>query len=122
MSEKCGQNNHCKQEILVGNTLFKYQLNQVSENSWDLVATPCNIPTSVYCIGRITARQNCCNNMEYFQAFINTDPVQIIQDCDLCNIIARSIATYFDNISTIDTGNNNDNGTCCNRRGMFGLF
>ena len=86
MSEKCGQNNHCKQEILVGNTLFKYQLNQVSENSWDLVATPCNIPTSVYCIGRLT------------------------------------IATYFDNISTIDTGNNNDNGTCCNRRGMFGLF
>ena len=37
----------CRQEILVGNTTFKYELNQVNENTYDLVATPCNVPTSV---------------------------------------------------------------------------
>ncbi len=106
-----------RQEILVGNTAFKYELNQINENTYDLVATPCNIPTSVYCIARISVRENCCNNMEYYQAFINTDPVVIIQDCNLCDIIARAIATYFDNTPTIHTDNQ-----CCNRRNSFGFF
>lgn len=110
----------CDQEIVVGNTLFKYDLNQVSENTYDLVVTPCNVPTSVYCICRITTRENCCNNMEYYQAFINTDPVQIIQDCDLCNIIARAIEAYFENTATVNTRNGN-NG-CCNQRNSFNLF
>lgn len=106
-----------RQEILVGNTTFKYELNQINENTYDLVATPCNVPTSVYCIARISVRENCCNNMEYYQAFINTDPVEIIQDCNLCDIIARAIAAYFDNTPTVNTGNN-----CCNRRNSFGFF
>ncbi|MDE7095479.1 MAG: hypothetical protein K2O23_03230, partial [Anaeroplasmataceae bacterium] len=72
---------------------------------------------SVYCIARISVRENCCNNMEYYQAFINTDPVEIIQDCNLCDIIARSIAAYFDNTPTVNTGNN-----CPNRRNSFGFF
>ena len=107
----------CKQEIVVGNTTFKYELNQVNENTYDLVATPCNIPTSVYCIARISVRENSCNNMEYYQAFINTDPVEIIQDCNLCDIIARAIATYFDHTPVINTNN-----CTCNRRNSFGFF
>lgn len=113
----CDKEKDCKQEILVGNTTFKYELNQTSENTYDLVATPCNVPTSVYCISRISVRENCCNNMEYYQSFINTDPVQIIQDCDLCDIIARSIAAYFENTPVISTGNNG----CCHRN-SFGFF
>ena len=110
----CEKNNKNHDEVIVGNTLFKYDLNQVGENTFDLVATPCNLPTAVYCIARITVRENCCNNMEYYQAFINTDPVEIIQDCDLRNIITRAIGTYFTNVPTMNTN-------CC-RRNTFGLF
>lgn len=110
-------NKHNDNEVLVGNTLFNYQLNEVSDNVYDLVATPCNVPTSIYCIARITKRENCCNNMEYFQSFINTDPVEIIQDCNLRDIIARSIETYFNNLSTF---NNNSSSCCCGN--SFGLF
>ena len=106
---------NCNQEVLVGNVLFNYNLNQVNEYTYDLAVTPCNIPTSVFCIARITVRENCCNNMEYYQAFINTDPVEIIQDCNLCNIITRSIEAYFANTGFL--GNNN-----CNCRNTFGLF
>lgn len=111
---KC--NKECNQEILVGNTLFNYDLNQVNDYTYDLVVTPCNIPTSVFCIARITVRENCCNNMEYYQAFINTDPVQIIQDCNLCNIISRAIEAYFDNTGLF---NNTDNCQCRNNFGFF---
>ena len=56
--------------------------------------------------------------MKYYQAFINTDPVQIIQDCNLCDLIRRSIAIYFDNLEEIDTYS-----SCgCGRRNGFGLF
>lgn len=108
-------NKECNQEILVGNILFKYDLTQVNEYTYDVSVTPCNIPTSIFCIARITVRENCCNNMEYFQAFINTDPVQIIQDCNLEDIIVRSIEAYFDNISF------DNNGGCC-RNSYFNLF
>ena len=99
-------------EVLVENVLFKYNLNEVSDNSYDLVVTPCNVPTAIYCVARITKRTNCCNNMDYYQAFINTDPVEIIQDCSLEDIICRSIAHYMNSI-----------GGCNNsRRDYFNLF
>lgn len=110
--EKCS-NDH---EVLVGNTLFNYELREVSENAFDLVVTPCNVPTSIYCVARITKRENCCNNMKYFQSFVNTDPVEIIQDCNLEDIIVRSIETYFNN-NSFGNGCNN----CCNN-GFFNLF
>ncbi|MBQ3253209.1 MAG: hypothetical protein IJA65_01515 [Acholeplasmatales bacterium] len=116
-NKKCQKN---KNEILVNNTLFQYNLNQVDDNTYELSATPCNVPTSVYCIGRISTRNNCCNNMEYFQAFINTDPVQIIQDCNLEQIISRSIEAYFDNIS-FNTFNNSCGCNSCGNSN-FGLF
>ena len=50
--------------------------------------------------------------MDYYQAFINTDPVEIIQDCSLEDIICRSIAHYMNSI-----------GGCNNsRRDYFNLF
>ena len=94
-----------KNEILVNNTVFSYSLEETGEYTCDLVVTPCNVPTSVYCVARITRRENCCNNMTYFQSFINADPVEIIQDCSLEDIIERSIEIYFDNISTFNNGN-----------------
>ena len=110
------KDNHRKDEVIVGNTTFKFELNQVSENVYDLVVTPCNVPTSIYCVARITVRENCCNNMEYYQAFINTDPVEIIQDCNLCDTVSRAIQIYFQNISFF-----NGSSGCCNQR-SFGLF
>lgn len=104
------KNKGCDNEILVGNTLFNYSLNEEEDCVYSLVATPCNVPTSVYCIARITTRENCCNNMEYYQSFINTDPVEIIQDCNLKQIIRRSIEAYFDNNSSFFSNNG------CNRR------
>ncbi len=104
-------------EIIVGNTLFNCTLREVSDCAFDLICTPCNIPTSVYCVARITERQNCCNDMEYYQAFINTDPVQIIQDCNLEQTVIRAIEAYFDNIPSLDT----NSSQCCNRN-FFGLF
>ncbi len=98
-------------EVIVGNTTFNYELREVSDNAYDLVVTPCNVPTSIYCVARITRRENCCNNMSYYQSFVNTDPVQIIQDCSLEDIIARSIEAYFDNNSF---GGNNG---CCRNNG-----
>lgn len=112
----CGNNqnrNPKRNEIIVNNTLFSYNLEEVGENAYDLVVTPCNLPTSVYCVARITRRNNCCNNMEYFQSFINTDPVEIIQDCNLEQTIIRSINNYFNNVNSISNG-------CCNRN--CGLF
>ena len=117
----CSQEQNCKvnrknNEIIVGNTLFSYTLTDIGNGVSELAVTPCNTPTSVYCVARITTRENCCNNMQYYQSFINTDPVQIIQDCSLDEIICRSIENYFENIPTIDTR------SCNNRRCSFGLF
>lgn len=116
----CSNTCNNSQQIIVGNTLFNYNLQEVSDCSYDLVCTPCNIPTAVYCIARITKRQNCCNNMEYYQAFINTDPVQIIQDCNLEDTIRRAIEAYFENIPNLDVNTNNCCG--CSNRNCFGLF
>ena len=112
--KKCknGKNN----EVLVGNVIFNYTLNENDNYTVDLVVTPCNVPTSVYCVARITTRENCCNNMTYYQSFINADPVEIIQDCNLENIIIRSIEEYFNNVYNL-----NNNNTCCSRNN-FGLF
>ena len=113
----CNKNQKCdNNEVLVNGILFNYNLQEVNDNTCDLVATPCNVPTSVFCIARISTRQNCCNNLEYFQSFINTDPVQIIQDCNLQNIIERSIETYFSNTL------GNMSGCCANNGCSFGLF
>jgi hypothetical protein len=112
-------NDRCRDnEVIVGNTVFEYNLRQLDQNTFDLSVTPCNNPTAVYCIARITTRENCCNNMKYYQSFINTDPVQIIQDCSLCEIIRRSIAVYFENLDQMNTSS-----SCgCSRRNSFGLF
>lgn len=118
----------CKNEIVVCNTLFKFELVEECSDTYELVVTPCNMPTAVYDIARITKRTNACSGLDYFQAFINTDPVEIIQDCDLENLIQRAIEAYFDNAPDIDCdgqSRQNDNrsnrcGKCSNR--MFGLL
>ena len=48
-----------------------------------------NVPTSIYCVARITVRENCCNNMEYYQgrdsAFSYDKMVRIEQSALLCH-------------------------------------
>ncbi len=84
-----------RNEIEACGTTFEFNLREVSENTFNLVVTPCSQPTAVYEIARITVRENNCTGLKYFQAFVNTDPVEIIQDCNLRNIICRSIMAYF---------------------------
>lgn len=108
-----------KDEIIVCNTLFKYDLVEVCDGTYDLVCTPCNLPTAVYNVGRITTRENSCNQIAYYQGFVNTDPVQIIQDCSEECLVRRMIEIYFDNMPEIDCNSNN---SCnCSNNG-FGLF
>ncbi len=115
-------NKKCKNEIVVCNTLFKYDLIEECPGVYELVVTPCNLPTAVYDVARITKRSNACSGLDYFQAFINTDPVQIIQDCDLDNLIQRAIEIYFSNAPDIDCNNNNSgNGKCCCSNRLFGF-
>lgn len=106
-----------KEEIIVCNTLFKYDLVDISEGVYDLVVSPCSQPTAVYNIGRITVRENTCIQSQYFQGFINSDPVEIIQDCSLEGIIRRMIEEYFANTTFIDCSRSNG----C-RSNSFGLF
>ena len=113
------QNQGQRREVIVGNTRFAYTLEQLDQNTFDLSVTPCNNPTAVYCIARISIRENCCNNMRYYQAFINTDPVEIIQDCNLEDIIRRSIGIYFNNLPAFDVNGCNCG---CNRNRTCGLF
>ena len=57
--------------------------------------------------------------MKYYQAFINTDPVEIIQDCSLEDIIRRSIGVYFNNLPQFDINGCNCG---CNRNRTCGLY
>ena len=80
----------CKNEVVVCNTLFKFELIEECSDTFELVVTPCNTPTAVFDIARITKRTNACSGLDFFQAVINTDPVEIIQDCDLENLIQKA--------------------------------
>ena len=55
-------------------------------------------------------------NLDYYM----NNPVEIIQDCNLCDIVRRAIEIYFENIGLFNGGGYNGNG-CCNQRN-FGLF
>lgn len=100
-----------KNEIVVNGVLYKYNLIPLTQDdanvACDLWVTPCNLPTAVYDVARITCRENTCAQLTYYQAFINTDPVEIIQDCDLCNTIARAIEIYINRCNNLNTCRNN---------------
>ncbi len=103
-------------EILVCNNVFKFKLVKVNAEVYDLVVTPCCQPTAVYDVARITERTNACMGSAFYQAFINTDPVTIIQDCTLEGAVRRAIAIYFENTPCIEC--NGCTNTCFN----CGLF
>lgn len=112
-------NNNCvEDEVVVCNTLFKYNLTEVDEHTHTLTVIACPTPTAVYDIGTIKTRENTCTGLAYYQAFVNTDPVQIIQDCSLCNIIARAIQAYFADLQPINCGGN---GNTCQYNNFFGF-
>ena len=53
-----------------------------------------------------------CSDGTYYQATINGDPVEIIQDCSLCDIIRRAIEIYFTNFEPINCTRGRNNGGC----------
>lgn len=119
----CGNNNGNQREGNRGlglrtNTIcccdhrFTFNLTEVGNDRYTLTVTPCELPTAVFDVATITVRENSCNQIEYYQIAINTDPVEIIQDCDLECGICRAITTYFNN-ATLPTCNNN------RRNGLF---
>lgn len=87
------------------NERFTFNLTEVANNQYTLTCTPCSIPTAVFDVATITIKENSCNQIEYYQAAINTDPVEIIQDCSLKNLICRCITCYFSNITLPSCGN-----------------
>lgn len=102
-------------ELIICNQVFECSLTSTGNNSYELTCTPCCTPTAYFDVARISTRENDCNNINYYQAFINTDPVEIIQDCNLERIIRRCIEYYFKNF-TCPTCN-----TTTKRCSLFGI-
>ena len=117
----CKDNCNCaNQEIAVCNTVFKYNLIPVDTNTHVVCVSRCNTPTATYEIATIHTRTNTCSDGTYYQATINGDPVEIIQDCSLCDIIRRAIEIYFSNFEPINcTRGRGGNGCGCNN--IFGF-
>ena len=115
-NNKCG---NCEnQEVFVCNAVFKFKLVPVDEVTNVVCVSRCNTPTATYEVATVRTRTNTCGDGTYYQATINGDPVEIIQDCSLCDIIRRSIEIYFMNFEPIDcTRRRNYNG--CNN--IFGF-
>ena len=117
MSHKDGSMN---EEIVVCNTTFKFRLTPIDSTTYALCVTRCNAPTATYDIATIRVRTNNCSTMTYYQAFVNSDPVEIIQDCSLCDIVRRAIEIYFERLEPINcSGNNNCN---CRNNNFLGIF
>ncbi|MGM9971440.1 MAG: hypothetical protein ACI35W_03460 [Anaeroplasmataceae bacterium] len=93
-----------------------------SGNTKTLLVTPCDQPTAIFDVATITTKSNSCMDLTYFQAVVNTDPVEIIQDCNLRNTICRTIELYMRNNSCgCGCSRTFDDDRCANRRG-FNLF
>lgn len=105
--------NNNENKICCCDSRFTYNLSQTGENRFVLTVTPCSCPTAVFDVATITIRENTCNQIEYYQIAINTDPVEIIQDCSLEDGICRAIVCYFNNVEL---------PTCTNRTRNFGFF
>ena len=76
--------------IILLEMLITCMCSTASSDTITLTVTPCTLPTAVFDVATITVKENSCNQIEFYQAAINTDPVQIIQDCSLDEIICRS--------------------------------
>ena len=115
------QKDNCmNEEIVVCNTTFKFKLIPIDSNSYSLCVSRCNAPTATYDIATIRVRTNNCSGTTYYQAFVNSDPVEIIQDCSLCDIVKRAIEIYFSRLEPINCrGNGND---CGCRNNFLGIF
>ena len=119
----CKDNCNCaNQEIAVCNTVFKYNLIPVDTNTHVVCVSRCNTPTATYEIATIRTRTNTCSDGTYYQATINGDPVEIIQDCSLCNIVKRAIEIYFSRLEPIYCNNNNNGGCRCGNNNFLGIF
>lgn len=104
-------------EIVCCGQLYQYSLTtDSSSTNQTLLCTPCNQPTAIFDVATITTRTNSCMDLTYYQAVVNTDPVEIIQDCNLKNCICRVIELYMTNNSCGCGCSNN-----CNNN-SFSLF
>ena len=106
-------------EVLVCNTVFRYNLIPVDTNTNVVCVSRCNTPTATYEIATVRTRTNTCSDGTYYQATINGDPVEIIQDCSLCDIIRRAIEIYFSNFEPINCTRGRNNGCGCGN--IFGF-
>ena len=111
------------EEVVVCNTTFKFRLTPIDSTTYSLCVSRCNAPTATYDIATIRVRTNNCSGTTYYQAFVNSDPVEIIQDCSLCDIVRRAIEIYFQNLEPINCrSNNNGNGNCRCNNNFLGIF
>jgi hypothetical protein len=109
-------------EVVVCNSVFKYNLVPVDANTHVVCVSRCSTPTATFEIATIRTRTNTCSEGTYYQAAINGDPVEIIQDCSLCDIVRRAIEIYFNRLEPINCSGNG-NGNCnCRNNSFLGLF
>lgn len=118
----CGCQKNCNQElnddeICCCGQLYQFSLTNEGGNGQNLLVAPCDQPTAIFDIATISTKSNSCMNLTYYQAVVNTDPVEIIQDCNLKCIICRAIELYMKN-NPCGCGCQNN---CNNNRG-FSLF
>lgn len=105
------RSNNDENEIVCCGTLYQFNLTSGQNQTQQLVVTPCDQPTAVFDIATISTRNNNCTGLTFYQAAINTDPVEIIQDCNLRCLICRSIEIYMNN-NSCGCGCNGDSCGC----------
>lgn len=99
-------------EIQMGCT--NYKISTVEENNCLRVfASPCTLPSTTFEIAQVCKKDNKCMQFDFYEAQVYTDPVEIIIDCNLCQIIKRALEIYIEAI------NDADFGSSCNRRNSF---
>lgn len=103
------------QEVEINGEVYRIRFERVDGCVY-VYATPCSLPSAVFQIAQVCELENRCSEFVYYEATIYSDPVEIIIDCNLCNIIKRALEIYFENASFC----NGNRGCSCNR--FLGLF
>lgn len=95
-------------EIQIGCTDYKISVTE-EDDCLRIFASPCALPSTTFEIAQVCKKENSCMQFNFYEAQVYTDPVQIIIDCNLCDIIRRALELYTEAL------NGTDFGRSCNR-------
>lgn len=109
----CNKENKCvlengNMEICICDTQYKVSAVE-NNNCLRIYASPCTLPSCTFEVCQICKKQNSCMQFDFYESQVYTDPVVFIIDCNLCQIIKRSIEIYLDEVDNTNFGGNNCN-------------